>query len=196
MLNDEQEKISPLSVEEVREKLSALSLIELAKLMKIAKVYSFKGVDSEDLIQETIKRCLDGVRKCPENVDFLVFLAGAMKSVADGMRKKIIPENDVAFSIEDNCGDIPCYQEPSPEQILEQDSRRKFFEVKLKEVYNLFEGDESAIAVLKGQEEGLSRVEFCENYGMDIKTYNTTRRRIRRALDKAYPEGWMKNEEK
>ena len=54
----------------------------------------------------------------------------------------------------------------------------------------LFDGDEDATALVEAMMEEFSAEELRELTGLDKTAYDTTRRRIRRRLAKAYPDGW------
>ena len=57
------------------------------------------------------------------------------------------------------------------------------------EIGDLFANDQQAELVLNGTMNGLSAEEIRESGAMDRSTYNTTRKRIRRRIDKKYPNG-------
>ena len=190
MLKTVKENTDYLSEAEVRAQIEALTMPELIKIEKVSKLYGGIDIDPGDLLQEAVKRTLDGTRKCKRGVDFLVFLKNAMRSIASAKRKKEVPENDIAFSKDEHSGDIAGMPASSPEENALAQERAEAYEAKLQAIFDLFKDDENATAILMGHEEGLSAQEIREMWGMDETTYNSTRRRIRRTVDKKYPEGW------
>ncbi len=58
------------------------------------------------------------------------------------------------------------------------------------EIEALFADDEEARQVLSGQMIGMSAEEIRKQGSMEQSTYNTARRRIRRRIDREYPNGW------
>ncbi len=192
MLKTVKEDTDHLSEEEVRAQIEALTPPELIKIKKMSKLYGYGGIDidPDDLLQEAIKRALDGTRKCKRSINFLVFLKNAMRSIASATQKEQVPENENAFSKDAHSGDIPGMSSSSPEENVLAQDRAKACEAKLQEIYDLFKDDDDATAILMGQEDGLSAQKIREMWGLDEKTYNSTRRRIRRTVDKKYPGGW------
>jgi RNA polymerase sigma-70 factor (ECF subfamily) len=190
VLKTVKEETDHLSEDEVRAQIEALTMPELIKIEKMSQLYGGRDVDPGDLLQEAIKRALDGTRKCKRGVDFLVFLKNAMRSIASAKRKKQVPENDIAFSKDAHSGDISGMPTSSPEENVLAQERAKACEAKLQEIYDLFKDDGDATGILMGKEEGLSAQEIREMWGMDKTTYNSTRRRIRRTVNKKYPKGW------
>jgi DNA-directed RNA polymerase specialized sigma24 family protein len=69
---------------------------DLLKLKKVAKYYflygTSQGRDAEDLLQEAIVAILSGKRRWPRNVSLFQVLLGAMRSIADGWRRKKTPD--------------------------------------------------------------------------------------------------------
>lgn len=186
-----------LSAKEVKEQIEALSVPDWIRLKKIARAYSGNGVEPDDLIQETIARALSNVRNCPRDVNFMKFLANAMKSVAEAQRKKQHPENKADFSIDDENNAILIFDKGDnvlnipQEQAIENKKRTEKIGQRLQEVLELFKDDEPAELIIMGKEDGLSAKEIKETFDIDKKTYDTTLRRIRRTIDKHYPNGWM-----
>jgi RNA polymerase sigma-70 factor (ECF subfamily) len=55
----------------------------------------------------------------------------------------------------------------------------------LSDIYDLFLGDNAALKVITGLADGLTAAEICEAYGLSDREYDTTRKRMRRALLRA-----------
>ncbi len=60
------------------------------------------------------------------------------------------------------------------------------------EIEALFADDDEARHVLKGQMNGISPEEIRDQGSMSRSAYNTTRRRIRRRIDREFPNGWYR----
>ena len=58
------------------------------------------------------------------------------------------------------------------------------------EIEALFADDEQARTILRGEMNGLSAEEIRARGAIGELAYDTARRRIRRRIDKAYPNGW------
>jgi hypothetical protein len=89
-LNNRSER-SVLTRDEFIAALRALSLVRLKEKANFRALGS--GMEGDDLFQEAILRTLeeDG-RKCPSDVPVHVYLDNAMRSIADGERKKYVRE--------------------------------------------------------------------------------------------------------
>ena len=194
IVNKEKDCLSP---EEIKERINALSAPDWIRLKKIAYFYSGNGVEPDDLIQETITRALSNVRNCPRDVDFMNFLANAMKSIAGAQRKKQLPENTADFSMDDGNKAQQIFDQDNnarvipQEKAIEDKKRTQKIEQRLEEVLELFKDDEHATIVFMGKQDELTAREIREEFDIDKKTYDTTLRRIRRTIDKHYPDGWM-----
>ncbi len=55
---------------------------------------------------------------------------------------------------------------------------------------SLFDGDEMAQIIIKGDMEGVDAKELYDLTGLDKTAYASKRRLIRRRIEHAYPEGW------
>src|SRR6266851_4885921 len=92
-LNNRSER-SVLTRDEFIAALRALSPAGLLRLEKKARFRALgSGMEANDLLQEAILRTLeeDG-RKCPSDVPIPIYLDNAMRSIADGERKKYVRE--------------------------------------------------------------------------------------------------------
>ncbi len=193
MLKNVEDETETLSKDEVRKEIQAFTRPEeLLKLKKIAARLSGNGLDPEDLIQEAICLALEQRRKCPKGVNFLVFLANAMRSIACNSRKKRTPENVIAFSKDEQTEENIGHFTSSPEEDSLAEEQRQSCAIIIQEIYHLFENDETATIILMGKEDNLSAKEIRDLYNIDETTYNSACRRIRRKVDMKYPEGWRK----
>ncbi len=82
-----------LDIDEVRDAVAALTTADLLRLQRIGAIYGASiGVEGMDLVNEAISRALSGVRGCPRDVSFVVFLRNAMRSIASSERAKVKEE--------------------------------------------------------------------------------------------------------
>jgi hypothetical protein len=80
-----------LSDGEIRRAVQTLTDGEKTAVMKIARVYAIKTpYDHEDLFQEAICRLFEGTRVWPRDVSAILVLAGVMRSIAWGWRRRTL----------------------------------------------------------------------------------------------------------
>jgi RNA polymerase sigma factor (sigma-70 family) len=160
---------------------------DVLRLKAIARLHA-RGlpppVDWSDLLQEAFTRVLDGSRQQPEGVLVVAFLAEVMRSIKEqywrqyrrGARQlpKLLAElGAVDFQV----GEL-ADPAPSPE--------RRFIAIEQMEAINgLFEEDPRARQLIAALYEGWTPEETCATYAMSRTDYDSTRKRIRRALIRA-----------
>lgn len=177
---------------EVRQALAGMSDIDYVRLSKAAKYFApGTSFAADDLIQEAIRRLLDGSRNWPTDVQLTTFLSNVMKSIvwADRRQSKsrplIVPIESTGPFGQRNNVDASVQHSSAEEVVLiegESDER-------INEVLRLFEDDEDASMVLMGLSDEMSAQEIRDELGLDSTSYNTIRRRIRRKANKAIEEG-------
>ena len=147
------------------------------------------------LLVDAITKTWDGVRSWKRGMTTFAHLFGAMKSLANNDYKKA--KKNKTDSITDDAGNekpklSAQISTPSPEALIIERERNQEREKEAKEladqVLELFANDANAMWVLMGEMDGQSAEEIRELSGMDQTQYNTTRRRIRRKLDKFFPD--------
>lgn len=179
---------SPIVADEpasdVASALGALSNAELLRLNALARLWT-RGMPETlswaDVLQEAIARALDGSRKWPVGVPILAFLSGVMRSICDDHwrhavreARVIVRKNDAADAGAEEAGS----GHPDPERVLAAAQA-------LSDIYDLFAGDNLALKVITGLADGLTAAEICETYRLSEREYDTTRKRMRRALLRA-----------
>ncbi|MGH8201174.1 MAG: RNA polymerase sigma factor [Steroidobacteraceae bacterium] len=164
--------------------LNLVTAMDLLRLKSVARLYA-RGLPPEvgwaDLLQEAFARVLDGSRKCPEGLPRVTFLAGVMRSIRTEYYRRArkraarLPQ----ILIELNLGDNPESEagDPAP------DPERSLIVMQLlAEIYRLFAEDPRALRVMEGLFEGLSPEQIRTSYDMSKTDYDSTRKRMRRAL--------------
>jgi RNA polymerase sigma-70 factor (ECF subfamily) len=161
-----------------------VSVTDLLRLKAIARLHA-RGlpphVDWSDLLQEAFTRVLDGSRRQPTAVPTVAFLAEVMRSIKDqywreyrrGARQ--LPKLLAEIAPIDCQGSDLADPAPSSEQrciALEQ----------MNAIHALFEDDPQAKQIISALYEGLTPEETCAAYAMSRTDYDSTRKRIRRAI--------------
>jgi len=161
-----------------------VTAMDLLRLKSVARLYA-RGLPPEvgwtDLLQEAFARVLDGSRKCPEGLPMVAFLAGVMRSIrAEHHRRarrlaarlpQMLAELDVGGDPDGEAGD------PTP------DPERSLIAMQLlTEIYRLFSDDSRALQIMEGLFEGLAPEQIRARYDMSKTDYDSTRKRMRRAL--------------
>jgi DNA-directed RNA polymerase specialized sigma24 family protein len=178
----------PLVAEEpsrdVAAALGALSNAELLRLNALARLWT-RGMPGTlswaDVLQEAIARALDGSRKWPPGVPILAFLSGVMRSICDDHWRQHVREarvivrgTDIADALADNVSAA----NPDPERLVAAAQA-------LSDIHQLFAGDYAALKIIAGLADGLTAAEICDTYKLSQREYDTTRKRMRRALLRA-----------
>jgi RNA polymerase sigma-70 factor (ECF subfamily) len=160
---------------------------DLLRLKTIARLHA-RGlpphVNWSDLLQEAFTRVLDGSRRQPAGVPLVAFLAEVMRSIKEqcwrqgrrGARRlpKFLAE---LGAVDFQAGEL-ADPAPSPE--------RRVIAIEQMEVINgLFEEDPRARQVISALYEGWTPEETCATCAMSRTDYDSTRKRIRRALVRA-----------
>lgn len=164
-----------------------VTVADLVRLKVIARLHA-RGLPPEigwsDLLQEAFARVLDGSRRLPEGVPIVAFLAGVMRSIKEqywrqarrGARhvSKLLAEIEIHDAPEAE----PLDPAPSPE-------RRAIAKQEMDLINELFSDDLHAMQVVAGLYEGWTPEEICAAHDLTKTEYDSTRRRIRRALVRA-----------
>lgn len=168
--------------------IRSLSEADWVRLRMVSERYARSAISAEDLLQETLLRAWDGSRRCPTNVDVVKFLAEAMRSIADEARKKEQRKREAMAKAEAPVADggLDSAEHDAEQKVIEDDQARR---IRIS-ILALFDDDQDARALVEAMMEEFSAEELRELTGLDKTAYDTTRRRIRRRLGKAYPDGW------
>ena len=161
--------------------IGALQPADFAKLGRIGQLRArgLPEVDWQDLVQEAVRRCLDGSRRWPVHVPLLTFMTEVIRSIAHDHWRRRLREAAVSLSDQDGEG-APTLAElsssaPSPEAIAQD---RQLVAL----VGRLFAQDPAALAILSGLAQGLDPAEIQEQAGLTPTDYDSTRRRMRRTI--------------
>lgn len=156
--------------------ISALTEAELARLGQVARLRA-RGLDLDwqDLLHEAIERTLDGSRRWPPAIPFSLFLREVIRSLASDSWRVQKRRAAVGCHVPDEALAKVAAEGESPEEAaIGRDL--------LAAVERLFDGDAVALGLLGGLYEGFSPTEIQGQLGIDMTTYDSTRRRIRRRI--------------
>jgi RNA polymerase sigma-70 factor (ECF subfamily) len=161
--------------------IHSLSDADLVRLKALARLWARGlpgGVGWADVLHEAIARALDGSRKWPPDVPILAFLSGIMRSICDDQWRRARRELEVLVrgeDLADLCASGDEVKSPSPERVVAAAQS-------LAAIDRLFACDPLALKIIAGLAEGLTATEICKLHRMSERQYDTTRRRMRRAL--------------
>jgi RNA polymerase sigma-70 factor (ECF subfamily) len=165
--------------------LDLVTEMDLLRRKSIARLYA-RGlppdVSWDDLLQEAITRVLTGKRMRPRDVPMVAFLGGVMRSLrADHIRR--------ARGGADRVNDPHAPEESRDELIAldlldpTSDPERALIAVEeLNKIRQLFAGDALALLIIEGLAEGLTAEQIRARHGLSRTDYDSTRKRMRRAL--------------
>lgn len=171
-------KTQNLTVEEVVENIAALTDHDVLRILTSSRAWAadLRGWSSEDLYQESVTRLLADERHIPSHINFGYGLITIMQSLANERRKQQLKhwvDND------DEQPDLPV-DEQAIDELLQEESLAA-----LQERVGI---DNTATDVLNLCAQGYSPDEICNKLTIKPKTYDSARKRIRRAVLKNMEE--------
>lgn len=159
--------------------LNALSDEDLLRLRALARLRA-RGLPGSvawsDLLHEAMLRALAGTRRWPPGVPLLAFLAGVMRSLCDEHWRQHRREGPAPPS-DDGAAAMAAGARPGADP-----ERAYAASQALAAVDRLFASDVEALKVIAGLTNGLAAEDIQRHYGLSATEYDTTRRRMRRAL--------------
>jgi DNA-directed RNA polymerase specialized sigma24 family protein len=173
-----------LTIPEFECLIQNLSEAEILKLGQIAKKYTTRCLmDANELLNEAIIVTASGKRKFPRKVQLLAFFAGTMKSIASNEKRKL---HKKISPIDDDPANDPILNEADKNIHIENEA---IANQELTLIYDIFKNDDDVTMLLMAKCDGLSPDEICETEGWDRTKYNAIQKRLRRALNKRFPNG-------
>jgi RNA polymerase sigma-70 factor (ECF subfamily) len=162
-----------------------VSEADLLRLKVLARLHA-RGLPADvswsDLLQEAFTRVLDGSRRQPDGVPMVAFLSGVMRSIKEqywrSARRGARQARKLLADLEP--GDDTELRDPAPSP-----ERRAIALQEMESIDELFADDEQARQLIAGLYEGLTPEEICRAHAISKTDYDSTRRRIRRALLRA-----------
>ncbi|MGE0420693.1 MAG: sigma-70 family RNA polymerase sigma factor [Reyranellaceae bacterium] len=156
--------------------LKALSDADLVRLKSLARLWSRGlpgGIGWADVLNEAILRSLDGSRRWPPDVPLLAFLSGVMRSIRDEHWRRARRDHALLVASPDADGSVAAPD--NPERVLAAAQALGAINV-------LFADDPAALKILAGLAEGMTAGDIRLHYDMSEREYDSTRKRMRRAL--------------
>jgi len=178
--------------EEIEHAVRSLSPADWARLHRLATRFAAgKPTQARDLLQESLMRALDG-RQCPNALGMLPFLAGIMRSVADGEREKAERRIPLVMAATSETVEVQIlnYADPAStaeDALIAEENAKQIRGA----ILGLFDDDPIARDIVEGMMEGWPPEELRELSGLDQTAYDSKRKLIRRRIDKRYPKGWQ-----
>lgn len=185
----DEKTINHLSTDEVRHALRAMSAAQAAKIDMIARWFSKRcDVPAEDLRQEAFVRLLSGSRRMPRSADLALIVSGIIRSMVSeeieairaGRREVLLPPGS------EEGVDLPDLA-PNPERCL--GSSRDDASM-LASIRDLIANDEPLQILVEGICDRMRGRQLEELLSVDAKGLATLRKRLKRKLQAAFPEGW------
>lgn len=164
-----------------RQLLTPMDLLRLKAIARLQARALPPEADWSDLLQEAVARVLDGSRTPPDGVPMVVFLAGVMRSIRSEYCRRARRQSDQLpkMRIHQNAVGLPGSEPGDPAQ----DPERNLAAMQeLQCIHRLFADDPRARQVIEGLFEGYSPEQICARYDMSKTEYDSTRKRMRRAL--------------
>lgn len=199
------------SPEEVAEAVANLRPEELWRLRKRAElqIWGTEYTDPMELLGEAVKRAMiatdpnknDDERGRPwplDRVELAAFLSKSIDGIADDSRRslhQIATERLVVLAGEDqDIGTVLYgaghYHTDVVEQSIELEetqARQAAAKATADVIERHFAGDQTVLAIIEGEKEGMSAREVQALFELDETTYDSARRRLRRKVDKLMP---------
>ena len=155
-------------------RLSDSDLLRLEALARLRARGSPGGIVWSDLLNEAIRRALDGSRPWPSGVPLLAFLAQIMRSIWSELCRRDTLERRMALTD----AAVFCRTETNeidPERVVAAAQA-------LATIHKLFARDAAALNVIAGLADGRTAHEIRDIHGVSEAEYDTIRKRIRRTL--------------
>jgi RNA polymerase sigma-70 factor (ECF subfamily) len=173
------------TLREVADAIHTMSQADRVRLAHFARLRAagLPGLDWEDLLHEAIDRVLSGSRTWPLSVSMVAFMCGTIRSIAGDLwrERRRRPEVDLQATAEGGIDDDVPDESPGPErQVM---ARRT-----LGRILSLFEGDDEALAIVRGLADGSGPAEIQMSRGMTAKRYASAQKRIRRRISNMMAE--------
>jgi len=178
--------------EEIENAVRLLLPADWVRLRRLATRFAAgKPTQAPDLLQESLLRALDG-RRCPAALGMIPFLAGIMRSVADGEREKAEHRIPLVLAATSEAVEVQILNHADPastaeDALIAEESANQI----RSDILGLFDDDPIARDIVEGMMEGWPPEELRELSGLDQTAYDSKRKLIRRRIDKRYPKGWQ-----
>ena len=160
------------------DEIAALGDADLLRLRAVARLRArgLPGVEGMDLLNEALLRLLDGSRSRPVGVTLVAVVAQTMRSIAHDHWRRAWREAPLR-----DASDPAALEQADPSPAADPERATAAAQA-LAQIDRLFASDPVALRIVAGLAEGLEAAEIRRRYGLDATTYDSARRRMRRAL--------------
>lgn len=172
-----------LTTAEAVDLMRSLSDDDIFQLGRSAKQYEYCLMDADELLNEAIIATASGRRRVPRTVSIIAFLVETMWSIASNEKRKI--DRKLSPTDDDPTHD-PILNLVDETTCLEKNT---IADQKLKKIFELFKDDDDVTMLLMGICDGLTPDEICDTANWSRTTYNSVRKKLRRGLNKHFPNG-------
>ena len=181
-----------LEVSEARRAFEALTTADLLKLERAGRIYAMGlNCDAGDLLGEAIDQTLEGIRNCPREMPLASFLIGVMRSRAWALRQKEAPLSQLVSVDAEDAEGRALVEPASPERTAEEwILAREDVEARISALEDLFTDDDEAVLMMWADLDETPKEEIMAMNDLDATGYATIRRRMRRKINAAFPNGW------
>jgi hypothetical protein len=139
----------------------------------------------QEILNEAVRRTLDGSRICPTNLSFTKFISGVMRSIAAELRNRTSGFT-ANFALCAGGPDALAVPDPAPRPDEITANARQ-----VAALMNLFIDRPEAQIMLEGQMNGFTAQEIRSAVGLNAVSYASIRRLIRRRIDNAVAAGLL-----
>jgi len=167
-----------MTVDEICEAIENLPDLDNLKLINSGKAWAvgLRGCDYEDLINEAFTRLIEDRRHIPMNINFTYGVIRIMQSLANERR-----EQQIGVWVDND--------EEQPDRTVDEHALRELIEEEtLSALQTRVGNDNTAADVLILRAEGYKPDEICEQLSIKRTTYDSAKKRIRRAVLKEEEE--------
>jgi RNA polymerase sigma-70 factor (ECF subfamily) len=174
--------------DEARIALKGLKAADMLRLRRFAQLRAsaLPDTDWEDLLHDAIDRAIDGSRRWPRDISFMVFMRECIRSIASNYWRRratsaTVNETDMSAGERKlTLDDLP-NENPDPErEVAARDQ--------LAIIFNYFEGDLEATSILEGLARGDEPADVQKSAGLTEVKYASAQRRIRRKLSRVFDQ--------
>ncbi|WP_139114811.1 hypothetical protein [Rhizorhabdus dicambivorans] len=179
-------------LEEIRSALDGLTQSDLVRLRRAGSKFALAlDCTADDLIGEAVCSAYSGARECRRDLPILVFLVGAMRSIAWNAKVSSRKAgSEISLDATGTDGHplvvLKCDAPDAETLVLRADDTAR----RIAALEDLFADDEPALLVIMADLDELSKEEIMVMNEMSETTYNSTRTRIRRKMERRFPNGW------
>lgn len=190
------------TTDEIQAAIESLSTPDALRLRKIGRtlIPGTEFGEPRELLNEVFVRAIQAAagqrrgRRWPKNrATFLAYVIETMKSVADDARKSVWTTRTGSYEkaeLEATGEGVGAISSPSVEEELAELEERQGAAWVAAQIEAHFEGDEDVSLLFECLKDGITGSKAIEACGFrDLTHYETVRRRLRRGIEKLFPEG-------